>query len=92
MFKNALIGQFEFDLSYVYFMKDHALLHRWIALSNPNSENFSEITGYLKISINVTCTGDESIQINDDDGIEEGEVMMPPSLNPKFFQIKIRIF
>jgi len=73
-------------------MKDHALLHRWIALSNPNSENFSEITGYLKISINVTCTGDESIQINDDDGIEEGEVMMPPSLNPKFFQIKIRIF
>ena len=26
-FKNSIIGTFDFDLSYIYFMKDHALLH-----------------------------------------------------------------
>jgi len=60
-FKNSLIGQFEFDLSYIYFMKDHLLLHRWIALSNPNGENYAEITGYLKISISIAASGDEQI-------------------------------
>ena len=57
--KDSLIGMFEFDLSYIYFMKDHLLSHQWIAFSNPNSENYSEITGYLKVSITVACSGDE---------------------------------
>jgi hypothetical protein len=26
-FRNSLIGMFEFDLSYIYFMKDHILRH-----------------------------------------------------------------
>ena len=64
----------------------------WLAFSNPNSENYSEITGYLKLSINVTCTGDESVQIEDDDGPEDTDVLMPPSLNPMFFQVKLRFF
>jgi hypothetical protein len=25
--KNSMIGMFEFDLSYIYFMNDHLLLH-----------------------------------------------------------------
>jgi len=42
-------------------MKDHLLLHRWIALSNPNAENYAEITGYLKLSISIAASGDEQI-------------------------------
>jgi hypothetical protein len=57
--KDALIGQFEFDLSYIYFRKDHVLLHQWLALSNPNSENYSDITAYIKVSISVAASGDE---------------------------------
>ena len=34
-------------------------MHRWLALSNPNSETFNEVTAYLKISITIACTGDE---------------------------------
>ena len=60
-FKNYLIGQFEFDLSYIYFMKDHLMLHQWVALSDPNSDEYAKITGYLKLSISVTCTGDEQL-------------------------------
>ena len=87
-----MIGIYEFDLSYIYFMKNHVMLHKWLAFSNPNSENYSEVTGYLKLSINVTCTGDESEQIEDDDGPEDTNVLMPPSLNPKFYQVKLRFF
>lgn len=39
-------------------MKDHAMLHKWICMSNPDSEDFGEVTGYLKISITVTAEGD----------------------------------
>lgn len=37
-FKDALIGYYEFDLSYLYQQPDHALLHKWIIMSNPESE------------------------------------------------------
>mmetsp|Transcript_30293 Transcript_30293/g.46313 ORF Transcript_30293/g.46313 Transcript_30293/m.46313 type:complete len:95 (+) Transcript_30293:310-594(+) len=59
IFKDALIGQFEFDLSFIYFMENHTLLHKWLALSNPNSDNYSEISAYLKVSISVAAQGDE---------------------------------
>ena len=92
--KNGLIGQFEFDLSYIYFMKDHLLLHKWIALSNPNGDNYSEICGYIKLSISVAASGDEQVQITDDDENEDGddEIIMPPSLNPTFYQMKFKFF
>ena len=59
--KDALIGQFEFDMSFIYFMKDHLLLHKWLALSNPNGEDFAKIQAYMKVSIAVACQGDEQI-------------------------------
>lgn len=93
LFKNVLIGEFEFDVTKIYFRKDHALLHKWLALSDPYGDDYSKITGYLKVSISVTCTGDESIKIEEDDEAEEDtEILMPPSLNPIFYQLKIRLF
>lgn len=81
-------------MTYIYFMKDHALMHKWLALSNPNSEVFNEVAGYLKISITIAATGDEQIQITDDDGADKSDeaILMPPSIRPEFYQIKFRIF
>lgn len=73
IFKDAIIGIYEFDVAFIYFMKDHCMLHRWIALSNPASENFNEVTGYLKLSISVAGSGDEQIQINEDTASESGD-------------------
>lgn len=58
-FKDAVIGVYQLDLTFIYFMKKHSLMHKWIALSNPNAENFNEIAGYLKISVTIAATGDE---------------------------------
>ena len=60
-FKDALIGAYEFDIAYIYFMKEHSLMHKWLALSNPNAENFNEVAGYLKISITIAAAGDEQV-------------------------------
>jgi hypothetical protein len=60
-FKQALIGCYEFDAAWVYFQPKHALLHKWVALSNPESENFNEVAGYLKLSIAIATLGDEQL-------------------------------
>ena len=65
-FKDAIIGYYEFDLSYIYLMKEHAMMHKWVVMSNPESENFGEATGYVKLSITIAAEGDTQIQIGDD--------------------------
>ena len=34
-FKDALIGYYEFDLTYIYQQENHSLMHKWIIMSNP---------------------------------------------------------
>ncbi len=34
-FKDTIVGVYDFDVSYIYFMVKHSLMHRWVALSNP---------------------------------------------------------
>ena len=62
-FKDSIVGLYDFDVSYIYFMVKHSLLHRWVALSNPQSDNYNQIAGYLKLSIAVTTMNDETINI-----------------------------
>ena len=65
IFRDEMIGMYEFDMTTVYFKEKHAMQHQWIALFNPEGEDFSEITGNLKISIAVQGPGDEQVQLND---------------------------
>lgn len=87
-FKEAVIGAYDFDIAYIYFMKRHTMFHQWIALSDPESANFDEVAGFLKLSVSVACTGDEQVQITEDEGGEkddEESVLMPASIKPKFY-------
>ncbi len=65
MFKDTVVGVYEVDITHVYFSPKHAIFHQWIALSNPESEDFNEISCYLKLSIAVACQGDEQIPLTD---------------------------
>ena len=73
-------------------MKQHTMFNQWLALSNPASGNFNEVTGYLKVSISVTTVGDEQIQLQEQVGPESDKIMMSPSLAPEFHQLKMRIY
>lgn len=91
-FKDTVIGFYEFDLSYIYLMKDHALMHKWIIMSNPESEDFGEVTGMLKLSITICGTGDEQVSITEDTNPLEDDVIQPPQITPEFYQLHVRFF
>lgn len=84
-FKDGLIGYYEFDLSYIYQMPEHSLMHKWIVMSNPESENYGEVTGLLKLSITICGQGDEQVGITDDPHPEREDVIQPPQINPKYY-------
>jgi hypothetical protein len=90
--KDQLIGMYEFDMTKVYAEKTHAIQNQWIALFNPESENFSDITGNLKISISVQGPGDEQVQLNENSGPEDPnqQVMMPAQIKKEYKQLKVR--
>jgi hypothetical protein len=47
MFRDEMIGTYDFDVTTVYFKDKHALQHQYVALFNPDGEDFSQVTGYL---------------------------------------------
>ena len=74
-FKDALLGYYEFDLNSIYLREDHALMHKWIVMSNPEGEEFGKVTAYLKISITICGAGDEQVAIEDDPNPEEEDYL-----------------
>lgn len=93
MFKNAVIGAYEMDLSYVYFQEKHAILHQWIGISNPTAKDFNELCGYLKISVSVIGPGDEQIPLTDDSGLDKTDrevMLLPPYISVHYYQLKFR--
>ena len=84
---------FEFDVAFVYFMPQHTMFHKWVVLSDPNSPNFDEVTGYMKLSISIAASGDEQVQITEDvSGSDAESAMMPPQIKPQFYQLRFRFF
>ena len=76
--KNDLIGMMMFDLSSVYYKKEHKIEHAWCALQNQDSEKIDQIKGLLKMSCAVTGPGDNAIKLEEFMGME------PPDM--KVFQ------
>ena len=67
-------------------------MHKYIVLSNPESENFGEVTGYLKLSITIAGGSDNAIQIEDDPNPDVEDILAPPEIKPEFYQLYIKIF
>ena len=74
-FKDALVGYYEFDLTSVYGRADHALMHKWVVMTNPEGEEFGKVTAYLKLSITICGAGDEQVQIEDDPNPQDEEYL-----------------
>lgn len=88
VFKNTMIGVYEFDFSYIYFMEEHAMKHMWVALSNPSSEDYSAITGFLKISVSIHGSNDTPTLLEMDTSNSE-EMLMSSAAKPTFTQLKL---
>jgi len=63
--KDEIIGCYDFDITTIYFKDKHTIEHQWIALSNPESSNFTDLSGVLRLSISIQAEGDEQMQLED---------------------------
>ena len=56
-------GIYEFDIEYIYSMKNHCLKNHWLALSNAESDDITKIRGYLQLSISVLHDSDPRVEL-----------------------------
>ena len=73
------LGIYEFDFAYVYNNPNHSLHNYWVALANPESDDFSKIRGYLKFSVAILHTEDPRVELSSSTlGSEENMISLPP--------------
>ena len=79
MLRDELIGLYEVDITKIYFRTDHTIQHQWVGLINPESKNYNEITGNLKVSLNITGDGDKKVLLEMPSEPEDpnAELIMP---------------
>lgn len=79
---NSLIGNYEIDIQRIYSEKNHTLEHSWLALSNIE-RNFTEITGYIKISASFLGEKDDNVELDVEpvaSVTKEKKVLIPPQI------------
>ena len=91
--KNELVGLANYDLASIYFQENNKVEHVWVALENPDSEDFENMKGLLKISANVTGPKDNAQKLEQHVGPEPNQMkmFMSPSIKRTFNQLTITI-
>ena len=75
-------GIYEFDLQYIYSMKNHCLKNNWLALANPESDDLSKVRGYLKVSISVLNDLDPRVELKISD--KSVDISFPTQIKKKY--------
>ena len=75
-------GIYEFDLQYIYSMKNHCLKNNWLALANPESDDLSKVRGYLKVSISVLNDLDPRVELKIND--KNKDISFPTQIKKKY--------
>ena len=63
----------------------------WVALANPEADDITKINGYLKLSISITSTEDEKIELTPDPAADQ-DCMIPPQIKTTYKQLEISIY
>lgn len=90
--KNEIIGSYEMDATYLYGCEKHALVHKWLAITNAKSKDFTKVRAYLKVGISLLGDGDDLVDLNVPQPAEASneEIMLPPQIQQKGCQITVR--
>ena len=75
-------GIYEFDLQYIYSMKNHCLKNNWLALANPESDDLTKVRGYLKVSISVLNDLDPRVELKIND--KNVDISFPTQIKKKY--------
>jgi hypothetical protein len=88
---DTLLGRYEFDVPLIYNRPSHAIFHQWLALCNPEAENFEVVRGYVKVSISVLHEDDKPVDLTKKTSTSEKDVLIPTQLKPKASQLIVTV-
>lgn len=92
---DSLIGEFKLDVGYIYDEPGHAIMRKWLLLSDPDDSN-SGARGYLKVSIFIVGTGDDPPSERRDSSEEhddiESNLLVPAGVTMRWATLTLKVY
>uniref|UniRef100_A0A3Q2X570 Myoferlin like n=1 Tax=Haplochromis burtoni TaxID=8153 RepID=A0A3Q2X570_HAPBU len=92
---DSLIGEFKLDVGYIYDEPSHAIMRKWLLLSDLDDSNLGP-RGYLKVSIIVVATGDEPStekrESNEEQDDIENNLLVPAGVTMRSATLNLKVY
>ncbi|XP_041803959.1 myoferlin [Chelmon rostratus] len=92
---DSLMGEFKLDVGYIYDEPGHAIMRKWLLLSDPDDSS-SGARGYLKVSIIVVGTGDEPPserrEISEEQDDIESNLLVPAGVTMRWATLSLKVY
>ncbi|KAF3708203.1 Myoferlin Fer-1-like protein 3 [Channa argus] len=92
---DSLMGEFKVDVGYIYDEPGHAVMRKWLLLSDPDDSS-SVARGYLKISIIIVGTGDEppteKKERNEELDDIESNLLVPAGVTMRWATLSLKVY
>ncbi|XP_070833559.1 myoferlin isoform X2 [Chaetodon trifascialis] len=92
---DSLMGEFKLDVGYIYDEPGHAIMRKWLLLSDPDDSS-SGARGYLKVSIIVVGTGDEPPrdrrEISEEQDDIESNLLVPAGVTMRWATFSLKVY
>ncbi|TDH01299.1 hypothetical protein EPR50_G00178880 [Perca flavescens] len=92
---DSLMGEFKLDVGYIYDESGHAIMRKWLLLSDPD-DSTSGARGYLKVSITVVGTGEEPPterrDISEEQDDIESNLLVPAGVTMRWATLSLKVY
>ncbi|KAM6997545.1 myoferlin [Tautogolabrus adspersus] len=92
---DSLVGEFKLDVGFIYDEPGHAIMRKWLLLSDTDDSN-SGARGYLKVSIIVVGTGDEPPterrELSDEQDDIESNLLLPAGVTMRWAILTLKVY
>uniref|UniRef100_I3KQ66 Myoferlin n=1 Tax=Oreochromis niloticus TaxID=8128 RepID=I3KQ66_ORENI len=92
---DSLIGEFKLDVGYIYDEPSHAIMRKWLLLSDLDDSSLGP-RGYLKVSIIVVATGEEppteKRESNEEQDDIENNLLVPAGVTMRSATLNLKVY
>ncbi|XP_070771991.1 myoferlin isoform X2 [Enoplosus armatus] len=92
---DSLMGEFKLDVGYIYDEPGHAIIRKWLLLSDPDDSS-SGARGYLKVSIFIMGTGDEPPTERRETSKEQDDIesnlLVPAGVTMRWATLNLKVY